>query len=78
VGSLQCYIGMVCSSGKVHCEGREGFDVLLFASIVASVVSAAMAFISFDLKENLDYRNMSQPDVRHLAEMALVVGPHPV
>jgi hypothetical protein len=51
VASLQCYIGMRCSSEFIHCEGREGFDAWLAISVSACMISAAACYISFDLKE---------------------------
>lgn len=51
VGMLNVFMGIRCQDPSISCEGREGFDAVLFLAVLASLVSATLCYITLDVND---------------------------
>jgi hypothetical protein len=72
VATLQCYIGMMCSSPYATCPDRSGFDYVLFSAVAGGLLSGTLCFVSLDLHEKppaYSWREYWGIHKAHLSEM---------
>ena len=72
VATLQCYIGMMCSSPFATCPDRTGFDYVLFSAVAGGLLSGTLCFVSLDLHEKppaYSWREYWGVHKAHLSEM---------
>jgi hypothetical protein len=72
VATLQCYIGMMCSSPFSSCPDRSGFDYVLFSAVAGGLLSGTLCFVSLDLHEKppaYSWREYWGVHKAHLSEM---------
>ena len=72
VATLQCYIGMMCSSPFATCPDRSGFDYVLFSAVAGGLLSGTLCFVSLDLHEKppaYSWREYWGVHKAHLSEM---------